>query len=47
MFLLTDVRALLRETAPRHELDPAQKEMAARTCEKIRREIAILERELT
>lgn len=28
MFILTDLRVLLRETAPLHELDPVQKESA-------------------
>jgi len=46
LFLLTDIRALLRETAPGHQLDAEQKEQAARACEKIKRQIAILEEEL-
>ncbi|MGC9435169.1 MAG: hypothetical protein ACP5C4_03650 [Methanomicrobiales archaeon] len=46
LFLLTDIRALLRETAPGHVLDPGQKEQAARACEKIKKQIAILEEEL-
>jgi hypothetical protein len=46
MFLLTDIRALLRETAPGHLLDDEQKQKAARTLEKLRKQIAMLEKEL-
>jgi hypothetical protein len=46
MFLLTDIRALLRETAPGHLLDDEQKQKAARTLEKVRKQVAILEKEL-
>jgi hypothetical protein len=46
LFLLTDIRFLLRETAPDHELDEGQRERAATTLEKVRRQVAILEEEL-
>jgi len=46
LFLLTDIRALLRETAPDHLLDDEQKQQAARTLEKVRKQISILEKEL-
>jgi hypothetical protein len=46
MFLLTDIRALLRETAPDHLLDDEQKQQAARTLEKVQKQISILEKEL-
>ncbi|MDG6258113.1 MAG: hypothetical protein QCH35_11035 [Methanomicrobiaceae archaeon] len=46
MFLLTDIRALLRETAPDHLLDDEQKQQAARALEKAKKQIAILEKEL-
>jgi len=46
MFLLTDIRALLRETAPDHLLDAEQKQQAARALEKAKKQIAILEKEL-
>ena len=46
MFLLTDIRALLRETAPDHLLDDEQKQQAARTLAKVQKQISILEKEL-
>ncbi|WP_292517488.1 hypothetical protein [Methanoculleus sp.] len=46
LFLLSDLRYLLRETAPRHDLDEAQKARAATTLEKVKRQIATLEEEL-
>ena len=46
LFLLTDIRFLLRETAPDHELDKGQRERAATTLEKVKRQVAILEEEM-
>jgi len=46
LFLLTDIRFLLRETAPDHELDEGQRERAATTLEKVKRQVAILEEEM-
>lgn len=46
LFLLSDVRFLLRETAPRHDLDEEQKKRAATALEKVKRQVAILEEEL-
>jgi hypothetical protein len=46
MFLLTDIRALLRETAPSHVLDADQKAKTAKILEKIKKQIAIIEQEL-
>jgi len=46
LFLLSDLRFLLRETAPGHDLDEAQRERAATTLEKVRRQVTILEEEL-
>ncbi|MCM2466094.1 hypothetical protein [Methanoculleus oceani] len=46
LFLLSDLRFLLRETAPEHDLDEAQKARAAATLEKVKRQIVILEEEL-
>jgi hypothetical protein len=46
MFSLTDVRALLRETAPSHEFDESQKTAAAKSLASVKKQIAILEEEL-
>ena len=46
LFLLTDIRFLIRETAPDHELEEGQRERAATTQEKVRQQDAILEEEL-
>ncbi|MCT8338212.1 hypothetical protein FKB36_12110 [Methanoculleus sp. Afa-1] len=46
LFLLSDVRFLLRETAPGHDLNEAQKARAATTLDKVKRQVAILEEEL-
>ena len=46
LFLLSDIRALLRETAPFHELDEEQKKKAATIIEKAKKQVAILEEEL-
>ncbi|NMA09739.1 hypothetical protein L21_1708 [Methanoculleus chikugoensis] len=46
LFLLSDVRFLLRETTPGHDLDEAQKARAATTLDKVKRQVAILEEEL-
>ncbi len=46
LFILSDIRFLLRETAPQHDLDDAQKKRAAASIEKVKRQIAIIEEEL-
>jgi len=46
LFLLTDIRALFRRTAPDHRLDEKQREEAAKTIEKLKKQIAILEEEV-
>ncbi len=46
LFILSDLRFLLRETAPQHDLDEAQRERAATSLEKVKRQIAILEEEM-
>ncbi|HNQ34155.1 MULTISPECIES: hypothetical protein [unclassified Methanoculleus] len=46
LFILSDIRFLLRETAPQHDLDEAQKKRAATSIEKVKRQIAIIEEEL-
>ncbi|PKL62017.1 MAG: hypothetical protein CVV31_08140 [Methanomicrobiales archaeon HGW-Methanomicrobiales-2] len=46
LFILSDLRFLLRETAPEHDLDDAQRERAKTSLEKVKRQIAIIEEEL-
>lgn len=46
LFLLSDLRALLRETAPAHALDEPQKEAARTNIAKLKRQVAIIEEEL-
>ena len=46
MFLLTDLRMILRETAPSHELDDRQRETAVTILGSLRAEVATLEKEL-
>ncbi|HTY14888.1 MAG TPA: hypothetical protein VMC42_04205 [Methanoregulaceae archaeon] len=46
MFLLTDLRVMLRETAPSHELDDQQRETAGKILGSIRDEVAMIEKEL-
>lgn len=46
LFSLTDIRALLRETAPQHDLDDTQKAQAAKALVSIRKQLTILEEEL-
>jgi len=46
LFALTDLRALLRETAPLHEMSAEQREQAVRSIETAKKQIAILEQEM-
>ena len=46
LFSLTDIRALLRETAPTHEFDESHKTAAANALASVKKQIAILEEEL-
>ena len=43
LFALEDVRELLRQTAPGHELDDGQKKKLAEAVEEVRRQLAVLE----
>jgi hypothetical protein len=45
-YLLTDLRMLLRETAPAHELDEKQKAEAARLLENLERQVSSLKQEM-
>ncbi len=46
LFILSDLRFLLRTTAPWHDLDEGEQERAAAYIQKVKRQIAILEEEL-
>ncbi len=45
-FLLTDLRVLLRETAPSHEMDGEQKARAVKSVEKLKKQVAVIEEEV-
>ncbi|WP_421908507.1 hypothetical protein [Methanolacinia petrolearia] len=45
-FLLTDIRALYRLTAPMHQLDETQKAEAAKIIEKLKKQVGSLEEEV-
>jgi hypothetical protein len=46
MYTLTDLRVLLRETAPLHELDAEQKAQAQRLLENLERQVGSLKQEM-
>jgi len=46
MFLLSDLRILLRTTAPTHELDPEQKKEAERLIRDLEEQVAVLRKEM-
>jgi len=46
LFLLTDIRVMLRETAPLHELDTGEMAKAEKILSKVKRQVEILEEEL-
>ncbi|MEN6611474.1 MAG: hypothetical protein ABFC24_11575 [Methanoregulaceae archaeon] len=46
MFVLTDLRVILRATAPTHELDPGQRNEAERLIRDLEEQVAILRKEL-
>jgi len=45
-YTLTDLRMLLRETAPMHELDERQRAEAARLLENLERQVGSLKQEM-
>jgi len=45
-YLLTDLRMMLRETAPTHELDERQRAEAARLLENLERQVGSLKQEI-
>ncbi len=46
LFLLSDIRGVLRETAPLHQLSAEQKAKTAKSLEKLEKQISILREEL-
>ncbi len=46
LFLLCEIRGVLRETAPHHRFNEDQKVKAAKTLEKLENQVAILREEL-
>ncbi|MDD1703186.1 MAG: hypothetical protein LUQ31_09430 [Methanoregula sp.] len=45
-YTLTDIRMILRETAPTHELDEKQRADAARLLENLERQVGSLKQEM-
>ena len=46
LYTLTDLRILLRETAPSHELDANQKAQAQRLLENLERQVGSIRQEM-
>jgi hypothetical protein len=46
IYTLTDLRAVLRETAPSHELDTDQRAQAQRLLDNLERQVASLKQEM-
>jgi hypothetical protein len=46
MYSLTDIRVILRESAPSHELDAGQRAQAVRLLENLERQVASLKQEM-
>jgi hypothetical protein len=46
MYSLTDLRVILRETAPSHELDTERRAQAERLLENLERQVASLKQEM-
>jgi hypothetical protein len=46
IYTLTDLRVLLRETAPTHEFDASQKVVAQRLLENLERQVGSLKQEM-
>ena len=46
MFLLTDLRVILRDTAPVHELDESQQAMVARTLAELEEQVKVIRKEM-
>lgn len=46
LYSLTDLRVILRETAPQHELDDRQRAQAQRLLENLEQQVASLKKEM-
>ena len=46
MFLLTDIRVILRDTAPVHELDESQRAMVTRTLAELEEQVKVIREEM-
>jgi hypothetical protein len=46
MFLLTDIRVILRETAPVHELDEGQRATVIRTLAELEEQVKVIRVEM-
>lgn len=46
LFSLTDIRQILRKTAPDHQLDEEQKQKTAKALASVKKQIGIIEEEL-
>ncbi len=46
MFLLTDLRVILRDTAPVHELDESRQAMVARTLAELEEQVKVIRKEM-
>ncbi len=46
LYTITDIRVILRETAPSHELAPEQRAQAQRLLENLERQVATLKQEV-
>ena len=46
MYTLTDLRVLLRETAPLHELDSSQRSQAEKMLEDLQQQVNVIRKEL-
>jgi len=46
LFILTDIRVMLRETAPFHDLDETQREQVRSLLDRLEDQIALLREEL-
>lgn len=46
LYLLSDIRGILRETAPKHRFSDEQKEITSKTLEQLEKQIKILREEL-
>jgi len=46
LFILTDIRVMLRETAPRHDLDESQREKVRSLLDNLEKRVSVLRKEL-